>query len=114
MKLNFENSESYYINQKVISKLLSMQLAKFENFVLNDDFDVLMREEYYQSQELLEGKSINDLCLNHPRHVAQGTEQDTAQISSIAGSLAEELCEADERKIDNLKRFGLAEETLII
>jgi len=91
-----------------------MQLAKFENFVLNDDFDVLMREEYYQSQELLEGKSINDLCLNHPRHVAQGTEQDTAQISSIAGSLAEELCEADERKIDNLKRFGLAEETLII
>jgi hypothetical protein len=51
MKLNFENSESYYINQKVISKLLSMQLAKFENFVLNDDFDVLMREEYYQSQE---------------------------------------------------------------
>lgn len=89
-------------------------MAKFENFVLNDDFDVLMREEYYQSQELLEGKSINDLCLNHPRHVAQGTEQDTAQISSIAGSLAEEICEADQRKIDNLKRFGLAEETLII
>ena len=78
MKSNFENSESYYINQKVISKLLSMQLAKFENFVLNDDFDVLMREEYYQSQELLDGKSINDLCLNHPRYVAQGTEQGAA------------------------------------
>jgi len=53
-------------------------LAKFENFVLNDDFDVLMREEYYQSQELLEGKAINDLCLNHPRYVAIGTEQGEA------------------------------------
>jgi len=26
---------------------MSMQLAKFEYFVLNDDFDELMREEFY-------------------------------------------------------------------
>ena len=70
--LFFDNSESYWIHQYVIKKLLSMQLAKFEYFVLNDDFEQLMREEFYQGQEVLQGKSINDLCLGFPREVAQG------------------------------------------
>jgi len=39
MQGNLENNESYYILNKVQKKLLSMQLAKFESFVLNDDFD---------------------------------------------------------------------------
>jgi hypothetical protein len=43
----FDNSESYWIHHKVINKLLSMQLAKFEYFVLNDDFEALMREEFF-------------------------------------------------------------------
>jgi hypothetical protein len=34
-----------------------------------------MREEYYQSQEMMDGKAINDLCLAHPTFVAQGCEQ---------------------------------------
>lgn len=49
MKSNFENSEAYYTLSKVQRKLMSMQLAKFEYFVLNDDFDALMREEFYQA-----------------------------------------------------------------
>jgi hypothetical protein len=48
LKANFENSEAYYVLSKVQRKLMSMQLAKFEYFVLNDDFDELMREEFYQ------------------------------------------------------------------
>jgi len=48
---------------------MSMQIAKFEYFVLNDDFDALMREEFYQPQEILEGKTINDLCLKFPKEV---------------------------------------------
>ena len=39
MKGNFENNEAYYIMNKIQKKLLSQQLAKFEYFVLNDDFD---------------------------------------------------------------------------
>jgi len=46
-----------------------MQVAKFEYFVLNDDFSAVMREEFYQAQEVLEGKTINDLCLNFPKEV---------------------------------------------
>jgi len=48
MEGNFENNEAYYILNKIQKKLLSQQLAKFEYFVLNDDFDALMREEFYQ------------------------------------------------------------------
>jgi hypothetical protein len=29
--------------------MMSMQLAKFEYFVLNDDFEALMRREFYQA-----------------------------------------------------------------
>ena len=43
MKNNFENSESNYVHRRVIMKLMSMQLAKFEYFVLNDDFEALLR-----------------------------------------------------------------------
>lgn len=53
MRGNFENNEAYYILNKIQKKLLSQQLAKFEYFVLNDDFDALMREEFYQPQEVL-------------------------------------------------------------
>lgn len=75
MEYFFDNSESYWIHHKVIKKLLSMQLAKFEYFVLNDDFEALMREEFYQAQEVLQGKSINDLCLGFPREIAIGLKQ---------------------------------------
>jgi hypothetical protein len=49
---------------------MSQQLAKFEYFVLNDDFDALMREEFYQPQEVLQGKTLCDLCLNCPKEIA--------------------------------------------
>jgi len=44
---NFENNEAHYILNKIQKKLLSMQIAKFEYFVLNDDFEQLMREEFF-------------------------------------------------------------------
>ena len=47
MKGNLDTSEAYYILSKIQKKIMSMQLAKFEYFVLTDDFDKLMREEFY-------------------------------------------------------------------
>ena len=115
MKGNFENAESSYIHRKIQKKLMSMQLAKFEYFVLNDDFEALLRSEFYQPQEVLEGKTINDLCLNFPREVNYGLWQldgqnayggqhanDKNKWQSIAGSLAEEICESNEDRMDNL------------
>ena len=91
-----------------------MQLAKFEYFVLNDDFEQLMREEFYQAQEVLQGKSINDLCLNFPREVAQGLKQTKEQYSNIRGSLVEELCNADQVQMTHYEEMGLCEPNLII
>ena len=43
-----------------------MQLAKFEYFVLTDDFDQLMRDEFYQAQEVLQGKTNLTEDVNRP------------------------------------------------
>ena len=42
MKGNLETGESYYILNKIQKKVMSMQLAKYEYFVLQDSFDNLM------------------------------------------------------------------------
>lgn len=110
----FENSEAYYILHKIQKKLLSMQLAKFEYFVLNDDFDQLMREEFYQAQEVLQGKSIHDLCLTFPKEVSHGLKQSQNVYSSISGSLAEEISVAEESVMGIYKKLDLCEENLLI
>jgi len=114
LKSNFENSEAYWVLSKAQRKLMSMQLAKFEYFVLNDDFDELMREEFYQGQEVLEGKTINDLCLNFPKEVQHGIMKDPTNIGNIRGSLAEELCEQNNELLENLLVLNLCEENLLI
>jgi len=114
MNTLFDNSESFWIHNKVCKKLLSMQLAKFEYFVLNDDFELLMRQEFYQGQEVLEGKSINDLCLTFPREVAQGLKQSVEQFSNIRGSLVEEVCNADLQVQQYYEQLDLCEQNLLI
>jgi len=91
-----------------------MQLAKFEYFVLNDDFDQLMREEFYQGQEVLEGKTINDLCLNFPREVQHGIGKDQSVYGNIRGSLAEEICEQSQVLLDDILNLRLCETNLLI
>lgn len=91
-----------------------MQLAKFEYFVLNDDFEALMREEFYQAQEVLQGKSINDLCLGFPREIAIGLKQPQPQYSSIKGSLIEEISNGEDVMMDCYEQMELCEKNLLI
>ena len=49
----FDNSETHWVLHKVLRKLLSQNTAKFEDFLMNDDFDALQRTEFYKSQEIL-------------------------------------------------------------
>lgn len=114
MNCNFENSECYYILNKIQKKILSMQLAKFEYFVLNDDFDALMREEFFQAQEVLEGKTIHELCLNFPREVNYGLRQKEEIYKKIDGSLMEELTQQDYDLIEFYKSISLAEDNCIV
>lgn len=97
MKGNLEASEAYYVLNKIQKKIMSMQLAKFEFFVLTDDFDKLMRDEFYQAQEVLQGKTICDISLNFPKEIAAGLRLDEKKFSKIDGSLIDELCLGDEQ-----------------
>ena len=111
---NLENNESYYLLNKIQKKLLSMQLAKFEYFVLNDDFDQLMREEFFQAQEVLEGKTICDLCLNFPREIGLGLLQEDSVYSRIDGSLIDEVALGELDEIDFYKNIQLCEANQVI
>jgi len=93
---------------------MSMQIAKFEYFVLNDDFDALMREEFYQPQEILEGKTINDLCLKFPKEVNQGLFQEPSNYKNVRGSLVTELSENQDILYNNFLDMKIADENLII
>jgi len=87
-----------------------MQLAKFEYYVLQDSFEKLMQDEFYQSQEVLNGKTVIDICLNHPRHIARGLKYSNTESTNIDGSLIDELCLGDETKIAFYKKIGLCED----
>ena len=68
-----------------------MQLAKFEYFVLHDDFDSLMKDEFYQAQEVLEGKTLCDLCLSFPKEILNGLKQSPEVYQKLEGSLIDEI-----------------------
>ena len=94
---------------------MSMQLAKFEYFVLNDDFDQLVREEFYQGQEVLEGKTICDLCLTFPKEIAAGLRQKQSVYKEIDGSLIEEVCQGlYNEDYDFYVKADLCEENLVV
>lgn len=114
MQGNFENNEAYYIMNKIQKKLMSQQLAQFEYFVLNDDFDQLMREEFYQPQEVLQGKSIFDLCLGFPKEIANGLKQEKDVYKRIDGSLIAEICCYDDKALQWYIDAKLCEENLMV
>jgi hypothetical protein len=114
MEGNLDPSEAYYILNKIQKKIMSMQLAKFEYFVLNDDFEQLMRDEFFQAQEVLQGKTICDICLRLPKEIAKGLQIEEEKFSKIEGSLIYDVCQGDEEKVKFYTSIGLCEDNLII
>lgn len=69
MRAALENSECYYILSKIQKKLMSMTLCKYENYILNDNFNLLLKDQFFNPQEVLSGKSISELCLDKPEFI---------------------------------------------
>lgn len=82
--------------------------------MLTDDFDKLMRDEFYQAQEVLQGKTICDICLNFPKEIASGLRLDSNEYKQIEGSMIDEICLGDETQIEFYKKIQLCEDNLII
>jgi len=75
MQATLENSECYFILNKLLKKLFSMKLCKFENYILNDNFDLLLKDQFFQPQEVLDGKNICELCLDQPINIDYALRQ---------------------------------------
>lgn len=114
MRAFIENSECFYILNKLQKKLLSMRLCKYENFILNDNFNLLLKDEFFQPQEVLSGKNICELCLDQPSSIDYGLRQSIEDIKDLEGSLIDDLVAGDKRLLRYYLDAGLAEENLIV
>ena len=91
-----------------------MALAKFECYVMNDDFDQMQNGMFYNPMEILDGKSMNDLCVNYPSEIAQGLEQEEYTYKHMKGSLIEELCDGNQEMITTYLEMDMCELTLFV
>lgn len=107
-----DNSEAYWVLNKTNKKLLSMFLSKFEQPILNDNFEALQREIFFNPLEILDGKSINDLCVNHPNEVGRGLQKEESEYKHVKGSLIEALTWGDKTKQQVYIDMGLGEWSL--
>jgi hypothetical protein len=68
----FDHPEAYWVLQKTLKNVLMMQPARFEHHVLKDDFQELLRTSFFNKQEVLQGRTICDLCVCFPKEVYTG------------------------------------------
>jgi len=63
---------------------------------------------------MLDGKSINDICVTYPSEIAQGIEQDESMYKHMKGSLMEEICNGSEEMTETYLEMDLCELTLLV
>ena len=108
MQANLENSENFFILNSVQKKLLSMRLCKFENYIMNDNFNLLLKNQFFQPQEVLDGKNICELCLDQPVSIDYALRQKSEDIGSLEGSLVDDIVIGDENLMSYYLQAGLA------
>lgn len=57
--------------EKLSKKIMNMRMPDLKYIIMNN-FELLKVNSFFQSQELLQGKSICDICLNDMETVQNG------------------------------------------
>ena len=57
-----------------------MKMPDFE-YILTNSFEKLKKEEFFQPQEVLYGKSICDICVSDPESVSKALKATSSQES---------------------------------
>lgn len=63
-----DNTEALYILETLSKKIMNMRLPDI-NFIVMNNFEQLKMNFFFQSQQLLQGKSICDICINEMQTV---------------------------------------------
>lgn len=81
-----------------MNKIMSMRMPDLEYMVMNT-FDDIKDKDFFQQQEILQGKSICEISLTDPRAVVEALEkwQDKPEVSKLSrNSLFEQIVNKDE------------------
>ena len=111
LKGNLEPNETHFILSKLLQKMMSMKL---ENPEVQTDLNQMLRSQFYQPLEILQGKCLNEIALCFPQTTANGLKIKEEVYREITGSLIDELCKGDKELYSFYKMMGLCEENKII
>ncbi len=80
LQLNvFEPYELQMILRKYIEMLLQMRRADLI-YIITNKFENLIENDFFTNQQILNGKSICDLCINSPKLLVCGLDQFKSDI----------------------------------
>lgn len=66
----FDQTETYAMLRKILENILEMRRPDLEYILLNT-FESLIKTDFFNCQEILNGKSLCDICLGTPKMVQQ-------------------------------------------
>ena len=111
---NLDVTESQYILSTIQRKLFSMKTAKFTDYLLKEDFDQIMEEEFFSPQEVLDGRSLCDLCLNYPKEIRKKVTQSVDKFSQVKSTLLAEHCNENRELLEFYRHVGCSGDNLMI
>ena len=92
----FDRAEATIVLQHCQDIILRMKSPDLEHLVLND-FEALKKNSFFNSQEILLGKSICEICLSDPETIKESllNFEENGIHASLEGSLARFLTKGD-------------------
>lgn len=80
-----------------------------------NNFEDLKEKDFFSSQEMLNGKSICDICLNDPYAITNALEKfDTCGIVGGSNSILEALTGQDRFRRKIFEDMGYSQNTMLI
>ena len=70
----FTNQEALHLLQRANNKSMAMRLADLK-YLVTKTFEDIQRTDFFQTQEILEGKSVCDISITDPKSVSKALQQ---------------------------------------
>ena len=99
--------------RRATDKLMSMRIPTL-SYIMLKNFDDIKNEDFFQSQELLKGKSICEICINDPYSVTMAVENWEKFSKEQSGSIIHSISSSDKVRKDIFKFVGFHKQILML
>ena len=108
------NQEAYYVLSKSCDHVMGMRIPDLKYIVMNN-FEDLKKKDFFQCQEILDGKSLADICITDPYAVEQAIESwDDEKDLMSKSSVIDHILSGDVIRKKIFIKIGLYQKTHMI